>query len=437
MLNLTGFVYRWTNKINNKWYIGSHQGSIDDGYRASGLLISKAFKKYGVENFEREILYTGENFRMEEERILVELDAENHKLSYNLKNAAIGGSFKLEKNGMYRKTHLIEARINISNSLKENYKNKPELATNHSKKMKGSGNPMYGRGHSEFTKNKIRITKNMNIEEWGFLSTGKKHSVTFKKIYNDLVKHGKEVAPRGQKVLEIENYNYVLPPYVRFTNFEDRKFNLKYVKREFLWYLRGDKFDTSITEHASLWKSLINEDGSINSNYGQYVFGEQNQFQNVVNQLRSDRDSRRATISILSADHLLSDTKDVPCTYSINFRIRENKLNMTVRMRSQDAIFGMSNDAPAFSLIHEMMFVSLREVYPNLEYGEYHHSADSFHVYERHFDMIKTLASSSSYSMILCPKISCSEEIRFLLHGDFSSIPETFAFTKWLLADLD
>ena len=263
---------------------------------------------------------------------------------------------------------------------------------------------------------------------------------SFRKIYSDLLHYGQESAPRGLKILEIENYEYILQPYDRFTSFIPRKMNLDYIKNEFLWYLNGDKFDDSICDHASMWKSLKNEDGSINSNYGQYIFGNPeikacfNQFNNVIQQLRDDRESRRAAMSILRAEHLLSETPDTPCTYSLSFRIRDNKLNMTVRMRSQDAIFGMTNDAPAFSLIHEMMFQELRAVYPGLEYGTYTHSADSFHVYERHFDMIKELPDSE-YVPINCPKILNAEEVRYLINGNYNKINEYehYEFAKWVL----
>ena len=53
---MEGFVYKWTNKVNRKWYIGSHKGYPEDKYTAGGKLIKEAFKKYGIENFEREIL---------------------------------------------------------------------------------------------------------------------------------------------------------------------------------------------------------------------------------------------------------------------------------------------------------------------------------------------------------------------------------------------
>lgn len=254
---------------------------------------------------------------------------------------------------------------------------------------------------------------------------------TFRDIFKRLKKEGKYSSPRGLKIIECENFSYALPPYVRFASFEKRKLNIEYIKKEFLWYLKGDRFDTSITKSASMWKDLVNEDGSINSNYGQYIF-KNGHFDRVANILRNDKDSRRAVFIILNNDHLNSDTKDYPCTYSINFHIRENKLNMIVRMRSQDGIYGMGNDAPAFSFIHEMMFEELKDTYKNLKYGTYYHSADSFHVYEKHFDLLDSI-KNDEYIQTNCPRIFGKEEVDFLRKGNFEKVPVMFWFTRWLI----
>lgn len=92
-----GFVYKWINTVNSKWYIGSHEGTPTDGYTASGKLIKKAFNKYGMEKFKREVLYEGANFREEEEKLLLYYDAENDIKSYNLKNSAVGGGNKSDQ----------------------------------------------------------------------------------------------------------------------------------------------------------------------------------------------------------------------------------------------------------------------------------------------------------------------------------------------------
>lgn len=254
----------------------------------------------------------------------------------------------------------------------------------------------------------------------------------FLKIYTDLEKRGKHVSPRGQLIKEIENYSYDLPAYVRFPSFKSRKLSVSYIKKEFLWYLKGDKFDNSITQHATMWKSIQNEDGSFNSNYGQYFFGKENQFKIVLNILTADKDSRRASMMLLTKDHLSSKTNDVPCTYALNFRIRNNKLNMTVHMRSQDAIFGMGNDAPAFSFLHEMVYTALKDTYTELKLGTYHHTADSFHIYEKHFQMLNDIIHGDEYVQIDCPKMLNSKEVMFLLAGNFTDIPQEYQFTRWL-----
>jgi group I intron endonuclease len=127
--NNIGFVYKWINIKNNKWYIGSHFGDINDGYTASGNAIKKAFKKYGLKFFIREIIYVGSDYKEQEHLILTQTNAANDPLSYNLKNTSIGGDVWVgrkdtdeykeylkkisqpgEKNGMYGKTHTEEVK---------------------------------------------------------------------------------------------------------------------------------------------------------------------------------------------------------------------------------------------------------------------------------------------------------------------------------------
>lgn len=89
-----GFVYKWTNQINGRWYIGSHEGNETDGYIGSGKAFMNAVKKHGIVNFVREIIYKGDDFRKYEGELLTELDAMHDPMSYNLINDGIGASGK-------------------------------------------------------------------------------------------------------------------------------------------------------------------------------------------------------------------------------------------------------------------------------------------------------------------------------------------------------
>ena len=89
-----GFIYKWTNIINGKMYIGSHKGLDSDSYKGSGVAFQKAYKKYGAEAFNRTILEyvdNAEDLLVKEEYYLRRMDVKNNRDYYNLKDSATGG----------------------------------------------------------------------------------------------------------------------------------------------------------------------------------------------------------------------------------------------------------------------------------------------------------------------------------------------------------
>lgn len=133
------YVYLTTNKINNKKYIGKHSGELDDGYLGSGENIQAAIKKYGKENFKKEILYiakTEEEAYAIEEQMIKELDAVKSDKFYNI---APGGCYKNKKVTPRDRT----------------YTKTEEYRKNMSKSCSGEKNGMHGRHHTEESKRKM------------------------------------------------------------------------------------------------------------------------------------------------------------------------------------------------------------------------------------------------------------------------------------------
>lgn len=82
------FVYKTTNLINNKIYVGFHmKGNKDKSYLGSGLALKLAIEKYGKENFSREIIYEGTAEKcLELEEFIVDEEFCKRDDTYNISN---------------------------------------------------------------------------------------------------------------------------------------------------------------------------------------------------------------------------------------------------------------------------------------------------------------------------------------------------------------
>jgi len=137
-------IYKITNQINGKIYIGSHKTkNLNDGYMGSGKYLKYAQEKYGIENFTKEVLFvfnTPEEMYAKEAEIVDEefLSEEN---TYNIKVGGFGGFDYINETGknLYGKNGLpgyggqnlpagwnriktLAEMAKISNTLKEGYR---------------------------------------------------------------------------------------------------------------------------------------------------------------------------------------------------------------------------------------------------------------------------------------------------------------------------
>jgi len=147
------FIYKTTNKLNNKFYVGMHStDNLNDGYIGSGDRIRRSIKKYGKENFNFEILnfFPDRKTLKENEKNIINEDFLKNELCMNICLGGGGGYISPEgvKKGRQKTDEILkekygddfrviinkkfhsemseekrnEYRMKISKSLKERYK---------------------------------------------------------------------------------------------------------------------------------------------------------------------------------------------------------------------------------------------------------------------------------------------------------------------------
>lgn len=180
-------------------------------------------------------------------------------------------------------------------------------------------------------------------------------------------------------------------------DFGVRKSNKNYLDKEKEWYA-SKNLDVSIMSDITIWNNIKDISGQVNSNYGYLVYskGNFNQFHHVVKKLKEDKNTRQAIILYNRPSiHLEANDlggKDFICTLAQHFFIRDNKLDCITNMRSNDCIFGTFNDLPWFFLVYNDVFNQL----DNIEKGTLTFVANSFHCYERHFDLLEKLTKTDN-----------------------------------------
>ena len=206
-------------------------------------------------------------------------------------------------------------------------------------------------------------------------------------------------SPRGMKIKEKLGVQFRLRnPRARLPRVPARNFSLSYFVAETLWYLSGDNSTAWISRYAPFWGNISDDGVTANSAYGSRIFrphsriagGSLIQWDYVKEELRRDPDSRRAVIHIRTPDDSRLDSKDVPCTLALQFFIRNSLLHLHVSMRSSDIILGLAYDVPAFTTMQEILASEL-----GVGLGEYVHTSNSLHCYERDFKMLSEIAQSN------------------------------------------
>lgn len=191
----------------------------------------------------------------------------------------------------------------------------------------------------------------------------------------------------GSVAAEILNaVTVVTDPTRMIVNSPARKMPMRYAVGELLWYISANNKLKNIQMFSTAWDRMSDDGETVNSCYGHKIkaFYGFDQWDDVIKRLKADPNSRQAVIHIKNARPIEDPTKDTPCTLSLQFLLRDNKLHLTVTMRSNDIWTGLPYDMFSFCCLQVLMAMQL-----GVEVGTYTHQAASLHLYSRNIPQQK------------------------------------------------
>jgi thymidylate synthase len=214
---------------------------------------------------------------------------------------------------------------------------------------------------------------------------------------------GKE--PRPTK--EIIGFTFSLTdPTAVLVDRPSRPINAAFSLANILWTASGSDRVADIAFWNSRAYDFSDDKETVRSALGPRLFT--NQFATAINRLRADPGTRRAFLSLISANDLTDETRDVPCTIGLHLMIRDSALTAVAMMRSQSALMVLPYDIPLLAAIQCMAAAEL-EIPP----GPLTHISSSLHFYLDETD-IATQVARGQIRSVSVPDIPKLEEMKDL-----------------------
>lgn len=207
----------------------------------------------------------------------------------------------------------------------------------------------------------------------------------WKYLLGSVFAKGVETFPRGLRTLEILNHTTSTSMIRPFVTQGARNLSYRFMAAEAAWILSGDNRVYSLSRYCPKMMDYSDDGIFLRGAYGPRVV---DQLHYVCDALHKDSMTRQAILTTWRENPRPS--KDIPCTISMQFLIRDQVLHTIVNMRSSDAWLGWPYDVFTFTTISMYVALTIRSMemtVPNVikEMGTLWVNTGSQHIYETDF----------------------------------------------------
>lgn len=189
-----------------------------------------------------------------------------------------------------------------------------------------------------------------------------------------------------------------------------KKLHIKSIIHELLWFLKGDTNIQYLNDHGvKIWDEWADENGALGPVYGKQWRSWQSaegkvidQISEVINQIKSNPDSRRLIVSAWNVGEL-SQMALMPCHALFQFYVSppdfengqlKGKLSCQLYQRSADVFLGVPFNIASYALL-TMMIAQVCE----LDCGEFIHTFGDVHIYSNHMEQVNLQLSRKPYPL--------------------------------------
>ena len=197
-----------------------------------------------------------------------------------------------------------------------------------------------------------------------------------------------------------------------------KKLHLKSIIYELLWFIKGDTNIRYLKDHnVSIWDEWADENGDLGLIYGHQWRSWQStdgriidQLQNVIDDIRTNPDSRRIIVSSWNVGDL-DKMRLAPCHALFQFYVCNGELSCQLYQRSADSFLGVPFNIASYALL-TMMIAQVC----GLKVKDFVHTFGDLHLYSNHLEQAKLQISRKPFSL---PKMTINPNVKSIFGFTF------------------
>jgi thymidylate synthase len=245
----------------------------------------------------------------------------------------------------------------------------------------------------------------------------------YHQLLKTILDHGVEKSDRtGTGTKSIFGYQMRFDLQNGFPLVTTKKVPFKAVVHELLWFISGDTNVKYLQDNGvTIWDEWANASGDLGPVYGHQwrhwgaettqacqlkdplVHKGIDQLAQVIEQIKTNPDSRRLIVSAWNVDDL-PEMALAPCHTLFQFYVANGRLSLHLYQRSADVFLGVPFNIAGYSLL---LLMVAHET--GLAPGEFIHSFGDAHIYSNHLDQVSELLSRDPRPL---PQVKLNPEIK-------------------------